>query len=218
MKESRRKELSNNISIGENEVYRLRALAEVENLRTFVDGESDLFFRHIPALNTGTRRVGIRELYTGIKGFKYGLKFKRLAKKDKIEFFIHNEIYFSGNKGFAQRFYPDDAPSSFSPEKIRELSLFRFRMKFLVALAFTSVISGSEARFYAHNQRKESRLMRIKHEEIYPYIKEYTNFTGDFAKDFKKAMNVLWYNYPVDITGFDDKIKRISLEENMNNN
>lgn len=201
------------ISLGESDVNRLKSIKVIGSVRSFVEGDNGVFFRHMPILDTGTKNVEITNVETGIFGMMFKMRFKKLSRTDKIEIFMHNEIYCSENKKLVRRFYPESALDEFSPRIVREVDLLRYRMKFLIPIALSSVIIGTYASVYAYNQKPNSRLIRINHPDAYSFSRRYVKYTGDFKTDFQAALVNLWFNYPIDITGFDDKIKRITLEE-----
>lgn len=201
------------ISIEEYNLNRLKAIGTINKLRCFVEGKSDVFFPHLPVLDTGTSEVKIYKVKTGIYDMNISIKFKKLSKSDKIEIEVYNELASPEQRKLTRRFYPESALKEFTPSLVREVDMVRYRMKFLIPLALSAVISGSSASVFAYNQDIGSRLIRVKHEDIYTFTRKYISYTGDFNTDFQSALLSLWFNYPVDMTGFDEKIKRITLEE-----
>lgn len=201
------------ISIEEVKVNKLRSLSIVNSMKSFVEGKSGIFYHHLPALDIGTNKVEIREVNTGIYDMSFTLKFKRLSNTDKIEIQLYNQMLSPQNKELSRRFYPENALKEYSPNMVREVSLVMYRMKFLIPLAISSVVAGSKASVFDYNQRIENRLLRVNHSDMYDFTRQYISYTGDFNVDFQATMLNLWFNYPIDITGFDDKIKRITLEE-----
>lgn len=153
---------------------------------------------------------------TDILGYCYMIFYKKLKYKEKIEIKIFDELQSLKDPHALKRFLPEVEDEIIKPDgesNIGDITYISHRFKFLFGLAFVSVCPRAKMTVYDTTQKKENKLFSIHRNGISIFMIDWIDMTDNKQENLRRAFNYLWFNYPVDITGFDDRIKRITLEE-----
>lgn len=97
------------------------------------------------------------------------------------------------------------------------------RLKVIQALSYLYLMKGGELHLYNGSQHKDNLVGIIGYHDIQSSYKSkikhdirwHRFISGGFNREFNQVFNYLWHNLKDDISGKDNEIKRISMEEGL---
>lgn len=190
----------------------MESLIRSSDLRIIIDGVHGTFsnrFREFEDIGN----IVTDNFETDILHYKYFMSFKKLKYHEKLEVKIAGEFIGSIQRDILKRLYPEDVPSNLVPDLIPDMVMLSNRFKLLLGIAVLINSPGGRLRVFRHNQKTSNRIYQLHFNGISPFTDHWFERTEDTYENISRALNYLWFNYQVDITGKDNLVKKISLEE-----
>lgn len=145
----------------------------------------------------------------------FGARIELKANKNEDKAVIDMKRYRISDElvlGFADDGHPERVRKNIytlmsQPEMRR---LFK-RVELIAGMALCAIVPVSNVSGYRDRQTARDRYFKFGHVELNALVTKHTALTGNFKEDYQKALRILWFYYPYDLTGHDEKIKYDSL-------
>lgn len=184
-----------------------------EDLKIAISGPKGVFDPHLHGLDE-RRKKQYFTIQSVLDYFTVSQHVTKNKYEDKMMVNITNHAF--SNKERTQRllFGPDVGVSH--PWYTTSVMKLQLRAQIMASMALCGIIAGTRVAGYDRLQTPSQRLYWLNHEDIYNYLRQYMRPTGNFKQDFLNAFYVFWFKGTQDMTGNDETIKRVFLEEHIN--
>lgn len=179
------------------------------NLRVLVEGDKGIFHDYFTVLTKDRGRM-VNSDPLDIQFLTYGFNFEYYLNKneDRIKLYPYDLQYTNEKRERARRYF-------MTTEGIG-LDIIEDRTHLILGFALSSIIKGSQVTIEDLNAPLSDQLVvKYLHEDLNKFLGEEYNPTGDIITDLTLAFNTFWYEFPVDLTGHDSEIAKISKDNDV---
>lgn len=178
-----------------------------ENLRVIIEAEKDTM---IPIINKWERKGMFIIDFLGVNFTAHKLLGNNAI--DSVEVIIHTDGLLENDNEFTRFLTEEEKINSLGAEVYKTEIITRIRL--IAGLAFLSLFEGARMDIANGDMRAENIITSISSSGVAKFLKRKDRkiLSKQTPVNLHQAVGTLWMYYPYEITGYDSKIKLMSLK------